>query len=972
MARYKTLLDFIAKSNKDKSAKGKDKENDTKTPSKASSTTKREVITQPKSGIDTALSTHEYESACSRSVELRSIDSTMKVVNDVIGNKESNTKLVLKHNEQNVKVYKHADILVTISPDVNIENPRVIRFLKDRKEVANVKRAFLLDVDYDGERGKAVLVLYDTSSDALVYWYDKTGHKPYFLTDLPPDKVSKITEIVRHPSFEGVEVVEKIDLLYGVKRYLTKIVTKDPLAVRSLRSKVPVAWEADIRYHINYIYDRGLIPGIEYSIEGAEIREVVELDLTELKKQALSILGMDSKDSETVDLTVSLMKLFEARWFSPRRLAIDIEVYTPYVGRIPPPEHAEYPVISVAVTANDGLRKVLVLYRESIKISKVEDVGNADIEIFDNETSLILETFDIISRYPIILSFNGDNFDFRYLYRRAQKLGIPREHIPIRLKIVSKGNRQEYQVKLLTGLHIDLYKFLDNKAIQAYAFEGKYKEVTLDAVAQALLGYGKILHEEDIGRLDLLTLVKYNLRDAELTLQLTMFSEELLWKLILLLMRISKLGLEDVTRTTVSVWIKNLLYWEHRRRGILIPRKEDIRRLKGKKFTEAVIKGKKYAGAIVIDPPRGVFFNVAVLDYASLYPSIIMRWNLSYETIDPPEGMCRNVKSIIDEKGNAIHKVCFDRPGITAQIVGLLRDFRVRMYKKKAKDRNLSDELRNWYDVVQRAMKVYINASYGVFGAETFPLYAPSVAESVTALGRRVIMMSIQRAEELGLRVLYGDTDSLFVWNPSSETLEELRKWVEQEFGLELEVDKVYKFVAFALKKNYIGVRADGSIDIKGMVGKKRNTPDFIKRLFLDIVNDISSIENPEDAFVVIGKIKEKLFDAYIRLRYKILTLDEVAFRVGLTKPLSEYRRSTPQHVKAALQLQRYGVQVAPGDVITFVKVRGKDGVKPIQLAKVGEIDPQKYLEAMKSALEQLFTPFNISWEEIVGSHRLV
>ena len=974
MARHKTLLDFIAKSNKDRSAEGKGREGNVESSSDALITTNQGASTLSKGTIDKVSPAREYRSTDSKSVESQNIDSLSGMVSNAIAKEESSMKLMSGHGEhkQSAKMFKQADVLVTISPNVNIENPRVVRFLRDRKEVASVKRAFLLDVDYDGERGKAVLILYDTSNDELIYWYDKTGHKPYFLTDLPPDKVSKMLEIVRHPSFEGVEVVEKIDLLYGVKRYFTKIVTKDPLAVRFLRSKVPVAWEADIRYHINYIYDRGLVPGIEYSIEGMEIREVIELDLAELRKQVTSILGMDERDSETVDLAVSLMKLFEARWFSPRRLAIDIEVYTPYAGRIPPPEHAEYPVISVAMTANDGLRKVLVLYRENIKVSKVEDVNDVDIEIFDSEMPLILETFNIISQYPIILSFNGDNFDFRYLYRRAQKLGIPKEHIPIRLKVISKGNRQEYQVKLLTGLHVDLYKFLDNKAIQAYAFEGKYKEVTLDAVAQALLGYGKILHEEDIGRLDLLMLVKYNLRDAELTLQLTTFSEELLWKLILLLMRISKLGLEDVTRTTVSVWIKNLFYWEHRRRGILIPRREDIRRLKGKKFTEAVIKGKKYAGAIVIDPPRGVFFNVAVLDYASLYPSIIMRWNLSYETIDPPEDMCRNVKVIVDEKGNTIHKVCFDRPGITAQIVGLLRDFRVKIYKKKAKDRNLPAELRNWYDVVQRAMKVYINASYGVFGAETFPLYAPSVAESVTALGRRVIMMSIQRAEELGLKVLYGDTDSLFIWNPSPEALEELRKWVEQEFGLELEVDKVYRFVAFALKKNYIGVRTDGSIDIKGMVGKKRNTPDFIKRLFLDIVNDISSIENPEDAFVVIGKIKEKLFDAYIRLRYKILTLDEVAFRVGLTKPLSEYKRSTPQHVKAALQLQRYGVQVVPGDVITFVKVRSKDGVKPIQLAKVGEIDPQKYLEAMKSALEQLFTPFNISWEEIVGSHRLV
>ncbi len=883
------------------------------------------------------------------------------------------TGVNIEPSESMVKVFKYIDIEVKIPQEVNINNPHIVKFVKNRKEVGAVDRAFLMDVEYDGEQGKAVLVLYDAEKHELLYWYDKTGHKPYFLTDIPPDKVSKMSEIVRHPSFEGVEVVEKIDLLYGIKRYLTKIVTKDPLAVRYLRSKVPIAWEADIRYHINYIYDRGLVPGIEYTIQGAEIREAVGLNLTELRKQVITILGIDEKDSETIDLAASLMKLFEARWFSPRRLAVDIEVYIPYAGRVPSPDYAEYPVMSVAMASNDGVRRVLVLFRENLKVMKLDElVDDADIEIFDSETPLILETFRMISSYPVVLTFNGDNFDFRYLYRRAQKLGIPKELIPIRIKVVSKGGKQDYQAKLVAGLHIDLYRFFNNKAIQSYAFEGKYKEVTLDAVSQALLGYGKVALDEEISKLDFAVLTKYNLRDAELTLGLTTFSRELVWKLILLLMRISKLGLEDVTRTTVSVWIKNLFYWEHRRRGVLIPRREDIKTLKGKKFTEATIKGKKYAGAIVIDPPQGVFFNVAVLDYASLYPSIIMRWNLSYETIDPPEGMCKNVKEIVDEKGNVIHKVCFDRPGITAQIVGLLRDFRVKIYKKKAKDKSLAEDLRNWYDVVQRAMKVYINASYGVFGAESFPLYAPSVAESVTALGRRVITLSLKRADELGLRVLYGDTDSLFIWNPDMNALEELRKWVEKEFGLELEVDKTYKFVAFALKKNYIGVHPDGNVDIKGMVGKKRNTPDFIKKLFIDIVKDISSIENPEDAFTVIEKIREKLFDAYVRLRYRLLTLDEVAFRVGLTKPLSEYKRNTPQHVKAALQLQRYGIQIMPGDVITFVKVRSKDGVKPIQLAKIMEIDPQKYLEAMKSALEQLFTPFSISWEEIAGSYRLL
>ncbi|MEM0501340.1 MAG: DNA polymerase domain-containing protein, partial [Ignisphaera sp.] len=325
-----------------------------------------------------------------------------------------------------------------------------------------------------------------------------------------------------------------------------------------------------------------------------------------------------------------------------------------------------------------------------------------------------------------------------------------------------------------------------------------------------------------------------------------------------------------------------------------------------------------------------------------------------------------------DEANNVLHKVCLDKPGLTAEIVGMLRDFRVKIYKKKSKDKNISEILRSWYDTVQRAMKVFINAAYGVFGADTFPLYAPSVAESVTALGRRIITSTIRKAEELGLRVLYGDTDSLFIWNPEQSKLEELKKWVEETFGLELEMDKRYKFVAFALKKNYVGVTPNNEVDIKGMMGKKRNTPDFIKNLFVEILKKMTSIEEPEDAFKIINSVKDDLEKYYLLLKYKLLTLDEVAFHMGLSKPLSEYKKTTPQHVKAALMLQRYNVNISPGDVITFVKVKSKDGVKPIQLAKISEIDTQKYLEAMVSTLEQLFTALNISWEDVTGGGRLV
>ncbi|MEM0026573.1 MAG: DNA-directed DNA polymerase I [Ignisphaera sp.] len=872
------------------------------------------------------------------------------------------------------KIMESSNINIVVQKNLDINEPIIKPFFKKRVVVDSISSAYLLQVDYDGDAKKAVLVFYDPESNKLLFLYDKTGHKPYFLTDISVDKFNDrndpvIKRIVSHPSFDHVEVVEKIDLLYNMKRVLTKIVVKDPLAVRTLRERVAKAWEADIRYHINYIYDNLLIPGLPYSVNVGEFKDTSNIDENSLVDNIKKSLGVE--DKELIDVAVHLTKLFEAKWFSPNRLAIDIEVYTPFEGRVPSPETAEYPIISIAMASNDGLKKVFVLYRENLKV--ITDMPkDVEVEIYDSERNMILDFINLLQDYPIILTFNGDNFDFRYLLSRAIKLNIDAELLGMEIKKVVKGNKIEFEAKLRTSLHVDLYKFFSNKAIQTYAFEARYKEANLDAVAQALLGIGKVQLDEDLSKVSLGDLIRYNFRDAQITLELTTFSNELVWKLMLLLMRISKLGLEDLTRSTVSIWIKNMFYWEHRKRGYLIPRKDDILRLKSKKVTEAIIKGKKYAGAIVMEPPQGIFFNVIVLDFASLYPSIMKRWNLSYETIDPDTNVCKKISNVIDENGKVIHHVCLDRPGITAAIVGMLRDFRVKIYKKKAKDKNLDDATRSWYDVVQRAMKVFINAAYGVFGAENFSFYAPSVAESVTATGRRVIMATKDKALELGLIVLYGDTDSLFIWNPDESKLNELKKWVEETFGLELETDKIYKFVAFpALKKNYVGVLSSGEIDVKGMVGKKRNTPDFIKQLFSYILKQLSTIEEPEDAFKVINEIRNELEKYYILLKYKLLTLDEIAFQTTLSKPLSEYKKNTPQHVKAALMLQRYGMQISPGDVITYIKTKSKEGVKPIQLAKITELDVQKYVETMKTSLEQLFTALNISWEDIVGGGKI-
>ena len=199
-----------------------------------------------------------------------------------------------------------------------------------------------------------------------------------------------------------------------------------------------------------------------------------------------------------------------------------------------------------------------------------------------------------------------------------------------------------------------------------------------------------------------------------------------------------------------------------------------------------------------------------------------------------------------------------------------------------------------------------------------------------------------------------------------------LQEWVSRVLGLEIEVDKIFNYVLFTgLKKNYIGLYSDGGIEIKGLVAKKRNTPVFLKELFTELIERFRSARTPEDFVKIKEWLQNQVRTLYVQLRNKELTLDKLAFKVTLSKAIEEYTKNKPQHVKAALQLQHHGINVLPGDIIVFVKVKTRDGVKAIQLAKLYEVDPDKYIEQIRSALDQLLYAFGVEWDDIVGLSKL-
>jgi len=820
------------------------------------------------------------------------------------------------------------------------------------RPVTELGESLLASASYDGDLRLAVLKFYDQRAGRFWLWRDDTGHRPYCYTRLGADELADVR--VRKDVIEITEE-EKLDLLNDTRVKLRKIITTDPLAIgggnNSIRDQIR-AWEADIKYYENYTYDRGLRMGTYYRVtEG----KVVPAEQPVPERVAHSVNQILRRNPpEFASYLREWAELLGEPLCDFRRVALDIEVANE-MGRLPDPEDPKQPVIAVSFFNDE--EKVVYLLRNGKEQTGLQGQPYA-YRVFDDETDLLRAVMAKILDYPVLVTFNGDDFDLRYLRHRAEKRGISEEENPIQLERVAASVKH--------GVHIDLYQFFRNRSIQVYAFSNKYTEHTLNGISEALLAKSKIEFEGEIGELPLPDLAGYCLNDSQLTYELTSMGGSVVMKLLLVISRIGKMPINDVSRLGVSNWIRSMLFYEHRKMGALIPRQDELAE-KGGASSQAVIKGKKYKGGLVIEPKPGVFFDVSVLDFASLYPSLIKVHNLSYETVNCPHEGCKD-----NTVPDTTSWICKKRKGITSLVTGSLRDLRVNHYKPLTKDPTLSKEDRELYNVVTQGLKVILNASYGVMGFETFAFYCLPVAEATAALGRDAITKTIQKCGELGINVLYSDTDSLFLQNPSQEQVLSVTRWAERELGVELDLDKTYRYVAFSSrKKNYFGVLPDGTADIKGLTGKKSQTPDFLKQTFYEALEILSRVQTESDFEKARADTKALLTRMITQLKNRQVPVEQLAFNVMMGKPTEKYGDTTPQHVRAARLLEERGKEVKAGEIIAYVKTKNPPYVKPVELARVDEIDSDKYIEYAHSMFDQMLDALDFSFDEMLGATTL-
>lgn len=318
----------------------------------------------------------------------------------------------------------------------------------------------------------------------------------------------------------------------------------------------------------------------------------------------------------------------------------------------------------------------------------------------------------------------------------------------------------------------------------------------------------------------------------------------------------------------------------------------------------------KYKGAVVFTPYPGLHANVAVLDFASMYPHIIAKYNISPDTL-MREGEVGDAY-VTPEVG---HRFRVSPDGLYKSAILKLLEAR-KQIKKRIKEVPEGPE-RKALESQERAIKVVANAMYGYMGWVSSRWYMKEVAEAITAWGRDIIAKAANLAtKKFGLRVIYGDTDSLFI-EYESEKIDKLIDTIENELGMEIKLETIYKRVLFTeAKKRYAGLTINNELDLTGFEVVRGDWCDYARRVqekvltVLLVTGDLNQAVN----------IAREMIEAFKTGNF---TIKDVIIWKSLDKPLSDYKARAP-HVSVALQLYKKGWKFKVGDKIGYVVTKGQ------------------------------------------------
>ncbi|KAI4466445.1 dna polymerase alpha catalytic subunit [Holotrichia oblita] len=453
----------------------------------------------------------------------------------------------------------------------------------------------------------------------------------------------------------------------------------------------------------------------------------------------------------------------------------------------------------------------------------------------------------------------------------------------------------------------------------------------LDALCRKVLklkeGQRVDLEAEDVPRMfgtsrDIIKLITITMQDAAFILQMMY---EL--NVIPLALQITNIAGNVMSRTLLggrSERNEYLLLHAFSEKDYLVPDKVYDRNVNG--GDDKVIKGKRkkatYSGGLVLDPKIGFYDKLILLmDFNSLYPSIIQEYNVCFTTIQhSPDRGCDFSRD--KTKTSAI---------LPAEIRKLVESR--RNVKSLMKNVDVSSELYMQYNIRQMALKLTANSMYGCLGFANSRFFAKEIAAFVTQKGREILTNTKDAVEKMNFEVIYGDTDSIMI-NTNSLDYDDVFKIggkIKQEINrlyrqVELDIDGVFKYLLLLKKKKYAAVSVTKSKSGELKFAQEHKGLDIVRRDWSQlsaecgkaVLNCILSSDNLEDK---IENVREHLTRVKTDLNSNSVPLTLLTIAKQLTKNPKEYAaKNALPHVQVALRYnQKGGKQLQNGDTVHYI-----------------------------------------------------
>ena len=689
-------------------------------------------------------------------------------------------------------------------------------------------------------------------------------------------------------------------------------------------------YEYDIPFKKRYLIDKGITPLVGVEAEGSFVTQRARVPV--LKADKVRVLSEESLEE-------------------PRILAFDIETYSPEGMNIDPEKN---PIIMLAFYGNS--------FKRVITWKKFK--ANEEVESVDSEAELIEKFKEVVEHYKpdILTGYYSDGFDLPYIKTRADKykikLDIGLDFSELRVK---KGQRDT--TAEITGIiHLDIFKFIrkiKGPSMDTFAFN-------LNMVAEELIGEKKLdvemdnlssvwdNHPEKLG-----PYADYNLHDAYLAYKLT----DKMMPTIIEMVKIVGLTIDEVHRMGFSQLVESFLLKNAPHYDVIAPNKPHHEELRKRMM-------QTFKGAFVFEPKPGLYKDITVFDYRSLYPSIISSHNISPGTLNCE--CCEDkAKTAPSENKRDKHWFCGKKKGFIPLMIEELITRRMRV-----KD-ILQQKSTPLLEARSQALKLLANSFYGYLGFSMSRWYSIECSRSITAYGRYYIHSVIDKAEKAGFKVLYGDTDSTMITldGKTKKDAEKFREELNNELPglMELEHEGFYPagiFVSakagkFGAKKKYALLSESGNLKIRGFETVRRNWSPIAKQVQENVLSLILKENKPAKAFEYVRKVIDELKENKVPLK-------DVIIYTQLQKEIKDYDAVGP-HVAIASLMKEKGISVGPGSRIEFVITKKGDKIRdkarlPNEVNQE-DYDPEYYINnQVVPAVEKIFEVLGYSKNDLVES----